>query len=130
MSLVKVVLQDMLQALDFVMYMFTAVFQSVPSHLEMSMIMAMLQATPSPLEICACIAVVDGSEAINIQQIVNAVTILFLALCDWHVPRVLPYHNLICRFLSAFCMQALFPYSTTLSKLLGDSEADVWKKAA
>lgn len=32
------------------------------------------------LEICACIAVVDGSETKNIQQIMNAVTILFLAL--------------------------------------------------
>ena len=94
-----------------------AVLQSMPSKLEMSMIMAVLQSTPSPLEICACIAVVDGSEAKHIQQIINAVTILFLALCGWHVPRVLPYHNLICRFLSAFCMQALFPYSTALSCL-------------
>ena len=94
-----------------------AMLQSMPSKLEMSMIMAVLQSTPSTLEICACIAVVDGGEAKHIQQIVNAATILFLALCDWHVPRVFPYHNLICRFLSAFCMQALFPYSTTLSCL-------------
>ena len=117
MSLVKVVLQDMLQALDFVMSMCTVMLQSMPSNLEMSMIMAVLQSTPSPLEICACIAVVDGSEAKNTQQIINAVTILLLASCDWHVPRVLSYHNLICRFLSACCMQALFPYSTTLSCL-------------
>ena len=64
------------------MSMFTAVLQSMPSPL------AVLQSMLSPLEICACIAVVDGIEAKNIQQIVNAFTILFLALCDWHVPRV------------------------------------------
>ena len=43
-----------------------------------------------------------------------AVTNLVLAVCDWHVPRVIPHHNFICRFLSAICMQALFPYSPTL----------------
>ena len=63
-----------------------AVLHSMPSNLEMSMIMAVLQSTPSTLEICACIALVDGSETKNIQQIMNSVTILFLALCDWHVP--------------------------------------------
>lgn len=101
MSLVKVVLQDMLQALAFVMSMFTAVLQSMPS----------------PLEMCSCIAVVDVSDGKNCLQIALAVTNLFLAVCDWHVPRVIPHHNFICRFLSAMCMQTLFPYSPTLTCL-------------
>ena len=67
MSLVKVVLQDMLQALAFVMSLFTAVLQSMPS----------------PLEMCACIVVVDGCETENGFQIALAVTSLLLAACDW-----------------------------------------------
>ena len=98
MSLVNDLLQEVLFALEVGMYMFAKVLRSTEQVLElaMPMTMAVLQSTPSPLEICACIAVVDGSEAKNIQPIANAVTILILALCDWHVPRVLPYHNLIC----------------------------------
>ena len=46
-----------------------------------------------------------------------AVTILFLAVCDWHVLEFISYHKFICRFLSAICMQALFPYSPTLTCL-------------
>ena len=77
-----------------------------------------LHSTFSPLELGACIAVVDVSEAKNCFQIALAVTTLFLAVCDWHVPRVISYHNDICRFLSAMCMQALFPYSPTLTCLV------------
>ena len=121
MALVKVVLQDMLQALELVMFMFmfSKVLRSTVQALElvMFMFMAVLQSMPSPLEMCACIVVLDCSDAKNYMQIVLAVTSLFLAVCDWHVPRVILYDNLICRFLSAICMQALMPYSPTLTCL-------------
>ena len=78
---------------------------------------AVLQGMPSPLEIGACIAVVDVIEGNNYFQNALAVTSLFLAVCDWHVPRAISYDNFICRFLSAICMQALFPYSPTLTCL-------------
>ena len=68
---------------------------------------AVLQGMPSPLEIGACIAVVDVIEGNNYFQMSLAVTSLFLAVCDWHVPRVISYNNFICRFLLAICMQAL-----------------------
>ena len=115
MLLVKVVLQDMLQALEFVMSMFVKLLRSTPQILEhlMSMFTAVLQSMPSPLEICAFIAVVDVSEGKNCFQIALAVTNLLLAVCDWHVPQVIPHHNFLCRFLSAICMQALFPYLPT-----------------
>ena len=111
MSLVKVVLQDMLQAREFVMSMLLKVLRSTPRILEhlMSMFTAVLQSMHSPLEICACIAVVDVSEGKNCFQIALAVTSLFVAVCDWHVPQVILYHDFICRFLSAICMQA-FPH--------------------
>ena len=107
MSLVKVVLQDMRQALEFVMSMFVKVLRSTTQILEhlMSRFTAVLQSMPSPLEIGACIAVVDVIEGNNYFQMALAVTSLFLAVCDWHVPRVIAYHNFICRFLSAICLQ-------------------------
>ena len=84
MSLVKVVLQDMLQALEFVMSMFVKVLRSTLQvrELVMSMLTAVLQSMPSPLEMCACIAVVDVSEAKNCFQIALAVTSLVPAMCD------------------------------------------------
>ena len=90
MSLVKVVQKDMLQALEFVMSIFVKVWRSTQQILEhlMSMFTAVLQSMPSPLEMCACIAVVDVSEAKNCFQVALAVTCLFLALCDWHVLRI------------------------------------------
>ena len=112
MSLVKVVL-------EFVMSMFVKVLRSTPQILEhlMSRFTAVLQSMPSPLEIGACIAVVDVIEGNKYFQIALAVTSLFLAVCDWHVPQVISHHNFICRFLSAICMQTLFPYSPTLTCL-------------
>ena len=77
------------------------------------MLTAVLQSMLSPLEMGACIAVVDGSDAKHGIRILLAVISLFFALCDWHVPLFISYHNFICRFLSAICMQALFPYSPT-----------------
>ena len=121
MALVKVVLQDMLQALELVMFMFmfSKVLRSTVQVLElvMFMFMAVLQSMPSPLEMCACIVVVDCSDAKNYMQIVLAVTSLFLAVCGWHVLRVILYDNLICRLLSAICMQALILDSPTLTCL-------------
>jgi len=82
-----------------------------------------LQSTVSPLEMGACISVVDVNfhlwplQKADCFQIALAASSLFIAVCDWHVPRVIPYHSDICRFLSAICMQALFPYSTTLTCL-------------
>ena len=101
MSLVKVVLQDMRQAQEFVMSMFVKVLRSTTQILEhlMSRFKALLQNMPSPLEIGACIAVVDVIEGNNYFQMALAVTSLFLAVCDWHVPRVTSYHNFVCRFL-------------------------------
>ena len=91
MSLVKVVLQDMRQAQEFVMIMFVKVLRSTTQILEhlMSRFTAVLQSMPSPLEIGACIAVVDVIEGNNYFQMALAVTSLFLAVCDWHVPRVI-----------------------------------------
>ena len=88
MSLVKVVLQDMLLAIEFVMSMFVKGLQGTPQVLElvMSMFTAVLQSMLSPLEMCACIAVVDVSDGKNCFQIALAVTSLCLAVCDWHVP--------------------------------------------
>ena len=93
MSLAKVVIQDILRALDFAMSICTSVFESMVS----------------PLEMCACIVVVDANEAKHCFQIALAVTCLLLAVCDWHVPCVFSYHNCLCRFVSVICMQALFP---------------------
>ena len=88
MSLVKEVLQDMLQALEFVMSMFVKVSRSTTQRLEhlMSRFTAVLQSMPSPLEIGACIAVVDIIEGNNYCQLALAVTSLFLKVCDWHIP--------------------------------------------
>ena len=58
-----------------------------------------------------------GSEANHYLQVALAVTSRLLAVCDWHVPWIIPYHNFVCRFLSAMGMQALFPYSPTLTCL-------------
>ena len=96
--------------------------------LVMFMFTALLQSMLSPLEIGACIAVVDVSvvmpeitrEVVRLTrslQCAIALASLFLAVCDWHVPRITPYRNFVCRFLSAMCMQALFPYSPTLTCL-------------
>ena len=101
MSIFVKVLRSTAQILEHLMYISTAVFQRMPS----------------PLEIGACIAVVDVTEGNTYFQMGLAVTSLFLAVCDWHVPRVISYHNFICSFLSAICMQALCPYSPTLTCL-------------
>ena len=82
MSLVKVVLQDMRQALEFVMSMFVKVLRSTTQILEhlMSRFTAVLQSMPSPLEIGACIAVVDVMEGNNYFQMALEVTSMLLAV--------------------------------------------------
>ena len=97
----SVVLKVMLLALEFVMSMFVKVLRSTTQILEhlMSRFTAVLQSMPSPLEIGACIAVVDVIECNNYFQMALAVTSMFLAVCDWHVPQVISHHNFICRFL-------------------------------
>ena len=84
MSLVKEVLQDMLQPVKFLISMFLKVLRSTLQILEqfMSNCTAVLQSMPSPLEIGACIAVVDVIEGNNYFQMALAVTSLFLAVCD------------------------------------------------
>ena len=88
----------MLSVVEFVMSKFVKVLRSTPQVLELVMFMftAVLQSMPSPLEMGACIAVVDVSEAKNYFQVALAVTSLFLAVCDWHVPRITSYHNFTC----------------------------------
>ena len=58
----------------------------------MSLVKGVLQSMPSPLEIGVCIAVVNVTEGNNYFQIALAVTSLFLAVCDWRVPRVISCH--------------------------------------
>ena len=64
MSLVKVVLEYMLQALEFLMSMFVKVLKSTIQVLELVMFMftAVLQSMPSAFEMCACFVVVDGGD--------------------------------------------------------------------
>ena len=40
--------------------------------------------------------------------------ILFLAVCNWHVPAAMPHLYVICRPLSATRMQAFYPGSISL----------------
>ena len=72
MSLVKVVLEYMLQALEFLMSMFVKVLKSAIQVLELVMFMftAVHQSMPSPLEMCACFVVVDGGDGKKYFQIV------------------------------------------------------------
>ena len=119
MSLVRMLLQDMLLACEVVRSMLLRVLQCTVLEFELvrSMFMVVLQSMPSPLEMCSCIAVVDGCETKNNFQIALAITSLLLAACDWHVPQFIRYHNLVCRLISAMCMQALFPYWPKISCL-------------
>ena len=75
--------------------------------------------TPLELEACAYV----GNAAIHwdlftcshesIHYQINAVTItlalliLSLSVADWHVPRWLQHHQLLCRLLTAMCMHTL-----------------------
>ena len=75
----------------------------------------------TPLELAACAYVGNAAihwdlftcsrEAIHYQ--INAVTItlalliLSLSVADWHVPRWLQHHQLLCRLLTAMCMHTL-----------------------
>ena len=74
----------------------------------------MLESTPSVLEIGACILLVDNSTGCDPIRKALAAFIVILAVCDWHVPAVMPHHDVICRSLSAACMQALYPGSVSL----------------
>ena len=109
----------MVLALELVMDLFVKALRRTLQVLElvMSMFTAVLQSMPSPLGACACISVADGSEAQSCFHVAPAVTSLCLAVCNLHVPRFIFYHDPACRFLSAISMQALFPYSPTLSCL-------------
>ena len=73
-----------------------------------------LDSTPSVLEIGAGIFLVDNSTGCDPIRQAFAAFILFLAVCKWHVPAVMPHHYVICRFLSAACMQAFYPGSMSL----------------
>ena len=79
MSLAKVVMQDILLALDFAIQVIEFV---------MSICTAVFESMVSPLEMCACIVVVDINETKNCFQICLSVISLLLAVCDWHVPCV------------------------------------------
>ena len=58
---------------------------------------------------------VDASEAeCQGVQTVLAAFVLFLALCDWHVPSIMPHHYIVCRILSAIRTHALYPTSAAL----------------
>ena len=75
----------------------------------------------TPLQLAACAYV--GNAAIHcdlftcsregIHDQINAVTItlalliLSLSVADWHVPRWLQHHQLLCRLLTAMCMHTL-----------------------
>jgi hypothetical protein len=77
--------------------------------------MAVLQSMPSPVEIAASMALVDATvSGCPGAQSVLAGSILLLTYCDCHVPDSVPYHYKLCRVLSAICMHAFCPASTTL----------------
>ena len=77
--------------------------------------MLVLYSNLSTLETGACFTVVDASESgCEGVQTVLAVLVLLLALSDCHVPSPMAHHYNVCRFLSAMCMHALYPYSPSL----------------
>ena len=90
-------------------------------HMQNSFIVAMtyviqsvLQSTVSALEVVACIVLVEGSLEDQCIRKVLTVSLLLLALSDWHVPQAVPHHHAGCRLLSAMCMQALCPHSLVM----------------
>ena len=83
--------------------MFVKLLRSTPQMLRLVMFMftALLQSMLSPLEIGACIAVVDVSvvmpeitrEVVRLTRSLRcaiALASLFIEVCDWHVPRITP----------------------------------------
>ena len=73
-----------------------------------------LESTPSVLEIGACIFLVDHHMRCDIIRNFIAVFLLLVAACNWHVPSVMAHHYVICKSLSAACMQAFYPGSVSL----------------
>ena len=69
----------------------------------------------SPLEMVACGVILDEIEVeCQSVQTVLAVSILFLAQCDCHVPSIIPYGYIVCKLFSAICMYSFYPTSITL----------------
>ena len=97
--------------------MLLAVLQKTQLAVEIAVyfFVSVLQSITSPLEIVACSFLVNASETeCQSSHFLLAIFVLWLALCDWHVPRTVPLHYTVCRFLSAMCMYALYPTSATM----------------
>ena len=116
--------------------------QSIRQRVELSMAsLAMIPYTPLELAACAhvtnacmqldfftyayesnhCwVSAVTEPSAQEIATTALALVILSLSAIDWHVPRWLPRHQLLCKILAAMCMQLLRMDSayTTLAFLL------------
>jgi len=116
--------------------------QSIRQRVELSMAsLAMIPYTPLELAACAhvtnacmqldfftyayesnhCwVSAVTEPSAQEIATTALALGILSLSAIDWHVPRWLPRHQLLCQILTAMCMQMLRMDSayTTLAFLL------------
>ena len=83
-------------------------------------VITLLQSMPelkfSPLELAACFHIIDASERATVfftlqgggpepARLLLSVLCLMLAMMSWHVPRCIGCHMLLCRTLSALCMQ-------------------------
>ena len=103
--------------------------QSIPQMMELSMaFLAMISYTPLELAACAHVTnvcmhwnlftyfceskhcLISALIQLTAQEIATtalAFVILSLSAIDWHVPRWLPRHQLLCQILTAMCMQTL-----------------------
>ena len=77
------------------------------------------------------VSAVTEPSAQEIATTALALVILSLSAIDWHVPRWLPRHQLLCQILTAMCMQTLRMDSayTTLAFLLPTFGKDREKRA-
>ena len=71
----------------------------------------------SPLELAACFHMIDASTQVSYPgdgpepaTSLLALLCLTLAMASWHVPRFIACHMLLCRSLSALCMQCFYAH--------------------
>ena len=83
-----------------------------------TLVKAVVQDLPSPLVLISLFYIVDSvfvTEFDEDAKLVLAITIIFLACMDWHVPEIVPLHFFVCRILSAMAMFSLCPQALLVS---------------
>ena len=81
-----------------------------------ALLQSMLRLKFFPLELAACFHIIDANERATVfftlqgggpelARLLLSVLCLMLAMMSWHVPRFIGCHMLLCRTLSALCMQ-------------------------